>query len=166
MGLLNAFQKLAIFCSQVSLGRNPITAAGWLNFKNCFVDAASVHEVCLTHLSVSALGDTSKMQLHSAGAVQLASILPKLEEVDLTGQYEVGVDGWAGVCNELRKAVESSTVRLRLLRVGRCRIKEETRAVLDETVAKSASQHGGFKVDYGKEEDEKNGRRGKKCLCC
>ena len=58
---------------KISLGRNPITAAGWHNFKNCYVDAASVHEAALTHLWVSSpAGEpgSGKTLLHGPGAAQ------------------------------------------------------------------------------------------------
>ena len=151
--ILNILAPTLVRIKKISLGRNPITAAGWQNFKNCYLDAASVHEAALTHLWVSsAMGDlgSGKAMLHGPGAIQIASMLPMLEEADLSGQPEVGNDGWAGICNELRKALEaeekhvssggsaqSGPLKLRLLRVGGCRLKEETKKRLEDFFVKS-----------------------------
>ena len=119
----------------------------------------------------------------------MASVLPHLEEADLSGQTEIGADGWAAICNEIRRAAEeaakedavgldastsgtasapSGTFRLRLLRVGGCRLKDDTRKALEDLVA-AKSQQLGFRVDFGPadiEDGSKDGRRKKCCCCC
>ncbi len=90
----------------VHLGRNPISQQGWQTFRNSFMDATSVHEAALTHLSLRAaenapaqsaqqqrhtgsIGSTTtssvavsaKLLLHAPGAESLAPMLPRLEEV-------------------------------------------------------------------------------------
>ena len=96
--------------------------------------------------------------------------------MDLSGQPEIGGEGWAGICDELRKATEADTqqkmgektsskdnlsspsnLKLRLLKVGGCRLKEETVRRLEEFASKSE-----LKVDFGQEKEE----RRKKCFCC
>lgn len=177
--ILNILAPALVRIKKISLGRNPITVAGWQNFKNCYVDAASVHDAALTHLWVSsAMGDpgSGKTLLHGPGALQIASMLPLLEEADLSGQPEIGNDGWAGICDELRKALEaeekhvssggsalsfaqSGPLKLRLLKVGGCRLKDETKKMLEDFSSKCE-----LKVDFGQEEED--GRRRKKCFCC
>ena len=106
--ILNILSPALVRIKKVNLGRNPITAQGWQFFKNQFKDALTVGEVGLTHLSLNAISDSgsgggssSKMILHSAGMGQLATILPMLEEVDLSGQTEIGVEGWNNICDEI-----------------------------------------------------------------
>ena len=137
-----------------------------------------MHEAALTHLWVSSpAGEqgSGRTLLHGPGAAQLAPVLPLLEEVDLSGQPEIGGEGWAGICDELRMATEadqqkmgekassrdnlssSSNLKLRLLKVGGCRLKEETVKRLEEFSSKSE-----LKVDFGQEKEE----RRKRCFCC
>ena len=72
-----------------------------------------MHEASLTHLSVSASAEqaSGKMLLHAQAMTHLAPILPKLENVDMSGQCELGYDGWNAFCQEIEKAIDMGTCR-------------------------------------------------------
>ena len=154
----------------VRLGRNPITHQGWQYFKNCFVDAASCHEVALTHLSVSAAGDSGARLMHAATMDHLAPhVFPFLEELDLSGQCELGAEGWTALCNGIRMAAENGDLKLKSLVLERCKIKAEGREMLEDIMDKQSISN--LKVEYlGGVEDDVEGKRRRsrlrRAICC
>ncbi len=152
------------------------------------MDALSVHEAALTHLSLNAVapsghsgGTSARLMLNNACADALAQIIPRMEEVDLSGQVrqsafgsacaillrvlprfanfylrhsyavltkfelsdpafakvEIGADGWTGVCNGLRMCNERfGGVSLRALVLSGCRVRGESRNMVEDTAAR------------------------------
>ncbi len=47
-------------------------------------------------------GTSARLLLHNASMEALSQMLPRMEEVDLSGQTEVGPEGWTSLCNGLR----------------------------------------------------------------
>ena len=152
----------------IHLGRNPITSQGWEFFKNCFTDESSVGgEAKLQHLSINLLtesGNTasgSVKYIHPVGMEHLSHVLPYLEEVDLSGQSEVGPEGWAHLAAGLTTAHErGKAINLRLLKLEGCKIREETRMMLEDAVSKNQPS---MRVDFGRLDEVDNGKKG---VCC
>ena len=152
----------------IHLGRNPITSQGWEFFKNCFTDESTVGgEATLKHLSINMLtesGNTasgSVKYIHPVGMEHLSYVLPYLEEVDLSGQNEVGQEGWAHLADGLKTAHErGKAIKLRVLKLEGCKIKEETRLMLEDAVTKSQPT---MRVDFGRLDQVDNGKKG---VCC
>lgn len=154
----------------VHLGRNPITFNGWETFKNFFLDEDAAvgggqGGAGLTHLSLNAITDGSgvtggKLLLHAPGMEHLSKILPRLEEVDLSGQCEVGADGWASFCTALKVAREKDlSIKLHRLTMKSCNLKDVSREMIEDAVAKYLPS---LKIDFGEENDQKAGSKKKK----
>ena len=153
----------------VHLGRNPISSQGWEAFKNCHMDETSIGgHSAITHLSLNMLTDSgegvrsgSSKYLHASGMEHLAYVLPHLEEVDLSGQHEVGTEGWATLAAGLRLALEKNQIiKLRALKLASCKIKEETKKMLEDT---AHNCNPSLKIDFG--HDETDTKR-KRAICC
>ena len=86
----------------VHLGRNQINAQGWL-YLDGFLEKeinANIPPV-LIFLSLSTIisnGSDTKIYLKSNVMETLSHVIMKLEEVDLTGQKDIGVEGWVTLC--------------------------------------------------------------------
>ncbi len=85
-----------------------------------------------------------------------------MEEVDLSGQQEVGAEGWTVFANVLLLAHEKASfpIKLRSLKLASCKIKKETREMLEDTFAKC---HSSTKLEFGKEDD--SSKSGKRWFC-
>lgn len=119
----------------------------------------------LTHLSLNSLTDSSpgashlankstksNLLLHPAGMQHLSKILPRLEEADLSGQCDIGLDGWGFFIQSLKQCQEQGiTLKLKKLRLRGCRMKEETKALLTEGVN---IYHSNMEIDFGEEVDD------------
>ncbi|TRY73782.1 hypothetical protein TCAL_16897 [Tigriopus californicus] len=152
----------------VRIGRNPITPQGWLHFKNTFLDALNANESLLTHLSLNAVIDSgtpnSSKLVHSAGMLHLSLLIPYLEEVDLSGQVEVGADGWMQLAQGMKAVYDKypqGVVKTRSIRLENCKIPTNTRNFMIEHIAKCQLPHP-IKMEFGK--DTANERKGKCCF--
>ena len=133
--VLQVLAPALVRIEMVHLGRNPITSQGWEFFKNCFTDESTIGgEASLTRLSINMLTESgasasgSVKYIHSNGMEHLSYILPYLEEVDLSGQFEVGPEGWAYLAEGLKIAHEKGkAIKLKLLKLEACKIREEIR---------------------------------------
>ena len=119
----------------------------------------------LTHLSLNSLTDSSpgashlankstksNLLLHPAGMQHLSKILPRLEEADLSGQCDIGLDGWGFFIQSLKQCQEQGiTLKLKKLRLRGCRMKEETKALLTEG---ANIYHSNLEIDFGEEVDD------------
>ena len=138
----------------VHLGRNQITSQGWEFFKNCFTDESMVGgEASITHLSINMLNESgspasgSVKYIHPQGMEHLSHVLPYLEEVDLSGQFEVGIEGWIYLAEGLKSAHEKGkAIKLRMLKLEGCKIKEDARLMLEDAVTKTQPT---MKIDFG-----------------
>ena len=158
--ILAILSPALVTVKMVHLGRNPITAVGWENFKNYFMDEdaavwAGQGGAGMTHLSLNAISDggtLSRLLLHSTGMDHLSKIIPRLEEVDLSGQCEVGPDGWASFCSALQLAFEKdpSMVKLERITLKGCNIKGDLRETIELAIEKYLPT---IKVDFGIDED-------------
>ena len=138
----------------VHLGRNPITSQGWEFFKNCFTDESTIGgEATLTHLSVNMLTESgspasgSVKYIHTQGMDHLSQVLPLLEEADLSGQSEVGTEGWIYLAEGLKAAHEKNKpIKLRTLKLEGCKIKDDVKQMLEDTAAKTQPN---LRIDFG-----------------
>jgi hypothetical protein len=173
--ILTSLSPALVRIRAVHLGRNPITASGWEAFKNALEDESKA--ICgsatLTLLSLSTLnndgsnigGIGSSRYVHAPAMKQLAHIILKLEEVNLSGQHEIGADGWSVLANIVRLEVENGTVsRLKVLKLVNCKIKKETREMLEDVFAKSL--HPCPKLDFGGHDMTDSGQKSCFCCCC
>ena len=162
---------------KVHLARNPITAQGWKTLKNAFFDASAVQDAALTHFSLNAMSENPGGRLlHAPGMDQLSAVFPLLEAVDLSGQCELGADGWASLCNGLKLTAENAEdrggIKLRRLTVAQCRLKGLSRTMLEDCAAKCVADNGmavdggDIEIDFGKSLDGR--RKGKRAFlrCC
>ena len=128
------------------------------------MDAMSVHELALTHLSVNAANETGGAKLlHVGGMEQLAPVLLHLEEVDLSGQHEIGADGWTALVNGVRVAHDklpaNANAKLKGLVLAKCRIKGESKNMLEDMASKFLP---GLIIDFGTDDAKKK----RLCVCC
>ncbi len=191
--ILNILSPALVKIRAVHLGRNPITVNGWEVFKNALVDeiSASGGLSSLTHLSLNTLNsDKSTMGsigsskfLHApamehlghiilrcvwwawiAGSVNdIDYLIYRLEEVDLSGQQEVGADGWTVMANVVLLAHDKGNfqIKLKSLKLASCKIKNETKEMLEDTFAKC---HSSSRLDFGLEVD--SSKRFQLCSSC
>ena len=82
----------------------------------------------------------------------LSKILPRIEEADLSGQCDIGLDGWGFFIQSLKQCQEQGiNLKLKKLRLRGCRMKEETKALLLEG---TNIYHSSLEIDFGDEVDE------------
>ena len=119
----------------------------------------------LTHLSLNSLTDSSQgaghssvksarkdLLLHPSGMQHLSKILPRLEEADLSGQSEIGLDGWGFFIQSLKQCQdEGIQVKLKTLRLRHCKMKEETKSLL---IDGTNIYHSTLEIDFGQEVDD------------
>ena len=119
----------------------------------------------LTHLSLNSLTDSSpgaghlankstrnNLLLHPTGMQHLSKILPRLEEVDLSGQCDIGLDGWGFFIQSLKQCKEQGiSLKLKKLRLRGCKMKEETKSLLLEG---TSIYHSNLEIDFGEEVDD------------
>ena len=119
----------------------------------------------LTHLSLNSLTDSShgaghssvkstrnNLLLHPAGMQHLSKVLPRLEEADLSGQYEIGLDGWGFFIQSLKQCQdEGIEIKLKKLSLRCCKMKEETKSLL---IDGTNIYHSTLEIDFGEEADD------------
>ena len=106
----------------------------------------------LTHLSLNSLTEGShgivyssglgvgkstrnSFLLHPAGMEHLAKVLPRLEEADLSGQCEIGFEGWAFFIKSLQQTQEQGLkINLRKLTLRCCKMKEDTKYTIGKEI--------------------------------
>ena len=82
----------------------------------------------------------------------LSKVLPRLEEADLSGQYEIGLDGWGFFIQSLKQCQdEGIQVKLKTLRLRHCKMKEETKSLL---IDGTNIYHSTLEIDFGQEVDD------------
>jgi hypothetical protein len=92
----------------------------------------------------------------------LGQVLPFLEEVDLSGQSEVGTEGWIYLADGLKSAHEKGkAIKLRHLKLEGCKIKEDARLMLEDAVTKTQPT---MRVDFGPIDDIDLAK--KRVFCC
>ena len=140
----------------------------------------------MTHLSLNSLTETrhghghstglgvgkltrNSFLLHPAGMEHLSQVLPRLEEADLSGQCEIGLDGWSFFIKSMEHLQEQGlNVNLRKLTLRCCRLKETTKSVLQDSVCKYQPN---LEIDFGQELDNGHLKDGsssclKEVVCC
>ena len=133
----------------VHLGRNQINAQGWL-YLDGFLEKeinANIPPV-LIFLSLSTLinnGSDTKIYLKSNVMETLSHVIMKLEEVDLTGQKDIGVEGWVTLCTIAANTIlaKGSSLKLKKLKLGYCGINKETKDMLEGVFNKTWTAKGG-----------------------
>jgi hypothetical protein len=146
----------------VHLGRNQINAQGWLE-----LDANLEKEInanippVLIFLSLSTLNGSDRIYLKSNVMETLSHVIMKLEEVDLTGQKDIGVDGWVTLCTIAANTIlaKGSSLKLKKLKLGYCGITKETKDMLEEVFNKTwtkGDQNIHMNVDLDFSEDRNN----------
>lgn len=103
--------------------------------------------------------------LHWQAMEQLGGVLPYLEEADLSGQVEMGAEGWTALGNALKMGMapnNDKTMTLKKLVLAQCKVREMSKNMLEDNANKC-----GVRIDFGKSEVDGNGKNKlKKVLCC
>ena len=138
---------------KVCLGHNPINGQGWQH-----LEKALSGNHALTHLSVQSLQTPDKMKigydakyLHCQDMDQFAQVCGHLEDVDLSGQVEIGHEGWEIFFGKLD---ENPDFKLKNLKLKNCRVDSEAFKSL-------ISAHPGLKLDH----DDSASTSKQKCFC-
>ena len=91
------------------------------------------------------------MLLHPTGMQHLSKVLPRLEEADLSGQCELGLDGWGYFIQSLKQHKEQGIPhKLKKLSLRCCKFKEETKSRLVEGIN---IYHPHLEIDFGDEQE-------------
>ena len=94
----------------------------------------------------------SNLLLHPGGMQHLSKILPRLEEADLSGQCDIGLDGWGFFIQSLKQCQEQGiNLKIKKLRLRGCRMKEETKSFLLEG---TNIYHPSIEIDFGEDVDD------------
>ena len=112
----------------------------------------------LIFLSLSTLNGADKIYLKSNVMETLSHVIMKLEEVDLSGQKEIGIDGWVTLCTIAANTIlaKGSPLKLKKLKLGYCGINKETKDMLEEVFNKTwtkGDQNINMNVDLDFSED-------------
>ena len=129
--VMEALAPALVKIKNVHLGHNPISVQGWQHLEKALKTSYSSNDnVALTHLSVKneqksndkmVVGNNAKY-LHCQDMEQFAKICVHLEEVDLSGQVEIGHEGW-DIFFEKLKEIQNS--KLKNLNLKSCKVKSE-----------------------------------------
>lgn len=129
--IMEALAPALVKIKNVHLGHNPISVQGWQHLEKALKTSYSSNDnVALTHLSVKneqksndkmVVGNNAKY-LHCQDMEQFAKICVHLEEVDLSGQVEIGHEGW-DIFFEKLKEIQNS--KLKNLNLKSCKVKSE-----------------------------------------
>ena len=93
----------------------------------------------------------NNLLLHPLGMEHLSKVLPRLEEADLSGQCEIGIEGWGFFIQSLKQAREQGIkINLKKLTLRCCKMKEETKSVLLEG---TNIYHSNLEICFGEELD-------------
>ena len=159
----------------VHLGRNPINIQGWKSLKHALIDEVQATKSTeLVHLSLSMLNyegafvkhgkylPNTNVYLHSSVMAELTKIILKVEEVNLSGQQEIGHEGWKILCETAAEEIDSgSMVKLKTLKLDGCKIKPETRELFEMVFPKPTN----VKLDFG--DDASDGMdKNQSCMKC
>ena len=142
-------EKLApalVNIKEVHLGRNPITVDGWLSLKKALTQSP-------TKLSILSLRTSSsdRYNTNALAMKELSYVILMMEHVDLTGQQDIGTNGWETfieiVGAESKKA--SSHIHLKSLKLNGCRIDRATSDTLKSTFDKLHHDGAVSKLEFG-----------------
>ena len=145
----------------VHLGKNLITPRGWGLFKEALDDQHST----ITHLSLRLSTHDKKFSINASVMEKLTPVILQIKEVDLSGQQEIGVEGWTIFMEQCLISI-SAERKLESLKLANCKIKDDVKDQLERTLTFVKFDFGSF--DSLDDSDGKTGSRRKcfkSCLC-
>ena len=153
---------------EVHLGRNAITHQGW---KSLLMALEEEGPLVMTKLTIAMGMSPQGKHIKPHDMYPLSQIMLMMEEVDLSGQHEIGEEGWLKFAEVVQVEVskKDSCIKLKVMNLSGCRIKESTKQDILDAWNKFAKSD---KLNFGPESfDEQDSKircfpRGFKCCCC
>ena len=155
----------------IHLGRNSISPNGWQNLAQ---EMNKNENTILTHLSLSTIIHNDKnmiglatKNIHVPAMEHLTHLALKMEEVDFSGQHDIGIEGWHVFADITNKTLEETPncVKLKSIKFKACRIKADTRELLIDTFERHHNVISVPKLEFGQDSFDESDRKGKSYLC-
>ena len=149
--IMSFLAKALVKIKTVHLGLNPITNQGWQYLKEALNEPNNLTYLSLNIQNKVFTSNFSSRFLHENAMENFSQVLLMVEEVDLSGQTEIGQEGWETLIQSLK--TNAHKVKLKSLKLVNCKVKSDVLSELKFVLP-------GLKLEH----EDTDGKE--MCSCC